>query len=209
MKRGIFIVIDGLDGAGKTTAIEHLKKVFAGRDDVVFTREPGGTPEAEELREFFLRTREQPLEKATEILLVEAARAEHLAKVIVPALLDEKLVICDRFDVSTYVYNVPKDDTSLESLFRETNRRVVGSSAPDCYIFLNLPPHVSLERSRGRGDETRFDEASLEAYFERRTRYMDFFNFAFNSNVKIVDAEQSIAAVCAEVELCVLNFCRE
>ena len=209
MNRSVFIVIDGLDGSGKTTVIEHLKKVFAGREDVVFTREPGGTPEAEELREFFLRTRAQPLQKATEILLVEAARAEHLARVVAPALEAGKLVICDRFDASTYVYNVSEDDSYLQELFVLINNRIVAHLSPHRYIFLDVPPEVSVERSRKRGDETRFDKASLSDYIERRERYHEFFTEYVLSDVDIVDATQSIESVCAEVLACITAQCGE
>ena len=150
MKRGYFITFEGGEGVGKSTQVERLARRLRGDGhNVVVTREPGGTPFAEQVRDLILSPRVAEHAALSEALLFYAARADHIAKVIRPALTKGAIVLCDRFSDSTRVYQSlagglsPPDLDSLESL-------VVGETKPDLTIILDLDPQTGLERADQR-----------------------------------------------------------
>ncbi|KHN50640.1 dTMP kinase [Pectobacterium fontis] len=196
-----FIVIEGLEGAGKTTArnivVETLRS--HGVKEVVFTREPGGTPLAEKLRELIKQgmTDEKVTDKA-EVLMLYAARVQLVDNVIKPALANGQWVIGDRHDLSSQAYQGGgrRIDQQLLRSLRDT---VLGDFRPDLTLYLDLPPALGLQRARQRGELDRIEQESL-AFFERtRSRYQEL--AAEDDRILTIDASQSIEAVSADIQV--------
>lgn len=167
-KRGRFITVEGVEGAGKSTHIDAMRAHLESRGVTVrVTREPGGAPFSESLRELLLDPANLGMDADTELLLVFAARAEHLAKVIRPALTAGDWVLCDRFTDATYAYQGggrgidPARIAVLENW-------VQGDLRPDLVIVLDIDPEAGLARAASRGDKDRFERE--EAAFFRRVR---------------------------------------
>ena len=172
--QGVFLSVEGVEGVGKTTNIDFIHQWLLSKDlDVLLTREPGGTPLAEEIRQLLLAKREEPVDESAELLMVFAARAQHVAQKIRPALKRGQWVLSDRFTDATYAYQghgrgLPMAKISqLESL-------VLEGIKPHTTFYLDLPVSVGLERARARGDLDRFEseqvsffEAVREGYLER------------------------------------------
>lgn len=191
---GRFITIEGGEGAGKSTALAYLKNALERRGlSVVCTREPGGTPLAESIRQMLLSVDgEAPVEMA-ELLLIFACRAQHLAKVIEPALAEDKWVICDRFTDATYAYQgaargLPADlISSLEQL-------VQGTRQPDAVVLMDLQPQIGIERAKSRGTLDRFEREQLHFYERVRSGYLARAQVSPN-RYTIIDAEQELEKV--------------
>ena len=163
MSTGRFITFEGIDGAGKTTHIDALERAWreAGHE-VVRTREPGGTPLAEQLRGLFLH---EPMDSLTEALLVFAARRDHLTQVIEPALARGAWVLCDRFTDATFAYQGGGRGFDLKVL-STLESWVQGARQPDLTFLFDLPPAVAAARLAGARQPDRF-EAQDHAFFER------------------------------------------
>lgn len=163
MSTGRFITFEGIDGAGKTTHLDALERAWreAGHE-VVRTREPGGTPLAEQLRGLFLH---ETMDSLTEALLVFAARRDHLTQVIEPALARGAWVLCDRFTDATFAYQGGGRGFDLKVLTTLENW-VQGSRQPDLTFLFDLPPAVAAARLAGARQPDRF-EAQDHAFFER------------------------------------------
>lgn len=173
--KGRFFVIDGIGGLGKSTQIELLKKRLGERG--VFTYEPGGTPHAEKLRAF-VRTADAEGEPDTlmDFFVFWAARADHMAKKIVPSLKKGKIVVSDRFDSSTFAMQVRGDQNkNLEKFFWLCRKEVLGKNEPDAYIIIDGSVETARTRRGERGkSEDRFDERG-DAYQNRiRKGYLEF-----------------------------------
>ncbi|MBA5601211.1 dTMP kinase [Pectobacterium aroidearum] len=195
-----FIVIEGLEGAGKTTArhivVETLR--LHGVKEVVFTREPGGTPLAEKLRELIKQgmTDEKVTDKA-EVLMLYAARVQLVDNVIKPALANGQWVIGDRHDLSSQAYQGGGRGID-QQLLRSLRDTVLGDFRPDLTLYLDLPPAIGLQRARARGELDRIEQESL-AFFERtRSRYQEL--AAEDGSILTIDASQSIEAVSADIQ---------
>jgi len=192
-KRGKFLTVEGTEGVGKTTNIAFIRAWLERNGiDYVATREPGGTPLAEELRSLLLQPRVEKVHENAELLMVFAARAQHLTQVIEPALAQGRWVLCDRFTDATYAYQGGGRgmDTStialLENLVQKTLR-------PDAVLLLDIPVQLGLERARGRGELDRFEQEDI-AFFERvRAAYLN--RAAQDSRYRIVDASESLEQV--------------
>lgn len=194
MKRGKFIVIDGMDGSGKSTEVRLLKKELGARAGF-FTHEPGGTPHAEKIRKILLTHKAGKRDVYTDFFLFWAARAAHVKEAIIPALEKGKLVLTDRFDSSTYAFQVAAEKhPELEAAFWACRKAVLGAHAPDAYIILDLPAEVSAARRRKDKSKTltNFDKQSI-AYHDRVRE--GFKKFDPGAHVYIVDANRSIEAV--------------
>ncbi|MDX1655477.1 MAG: dTMP kinase [Candidatus Competibacteraceae bacterium] len=164
--RGRFITFEGGEGAGKTTQLVRTAQWLECRGQpVTTTREPGGTPLGEELRDLLLAHRQAGIHPETELLLMFAARAEHLAQVIRPALAAGHWVLCDRFTEASYAYQGGGRQLGLERI-TPLEDWVQGELRPDLTLLLDLPVEQGLERARGRGAGDRF-EAEDRAFFER------------------------------------------
>ena len=197
--RGRFITLEGIDGAGKSTHVPFLVDALAasGRR-ILATREPGGTPLGETLRELLLR---QSMAHETETLLMFAARREHVLHVIAPALERGEWVVCDRFTDATYAYQggghgVPRD------FIRALERRVHGDCNPDLTLLFDVPISVSRERlARARADGRELDkfEQEAHAFFERvRAVYLERAK-AEPRRFRVLDATRPREAIHADV----------
>ena len=183
---GKLIILEGGEGAGKSTAIKLLKPILP--PDTVFTREPGGTPEAERLREILKHDDLNPL---TQLLGFFAARADHYSKVIGPALMAGRHVVSDRLDGSTYAYQVWAGSSGeLHAEFFRL-RRLVCEPPPDFYVYLDVDPEVGLRRSRVAGNQDRIERMDPEFHRQVREGYHLFMErFARRRGVTI-DANRS------------------
>ncbi|CNC05642.1 thymidylate kinase [Yersinia frederiksenii] len=190
-----FIVIEGLEGAGKTTAKDTVVATLRaqGINDIVFTREPGGTPLAEKLRDLIKQGIDgEVLTDKAEVLMLYAARVQLVENVIKPALARGSWVVGDRHDLSSQAYQGGGRgiDSKLMTSLRDT---VLGEFRPDLTLYLDLPPVVGLARARARGELDRIEQESL-AFFERtRARYLEL--AAADSSIKTIDASQPIEQV--------------
>ncbi|MBV8531439.1 MAG: dTMP kinase [Candidatus Eremiobacteraeota bacterium] len=162
----MFVVVEGIEGSGKSTLLSALaERLRAGGRDVLTTREPGGTPVGDAIREIFLR-RGLSICAMTESLLLNAARAQHVAEVIRPALEAGRMVLCDRFTDSTLAYQGYGRGADLETL-GAVCKIATGGLEPDLVLQLDIPVGVARERLRGRRAATDRIEAEDDAFHER------------------------------------------
>ncbi|MBP5531692.1 MAG: dTMP kinase, partial [Lentisphaeria bacterium] len=194
MKRGYFITFEGPEGAGKSSQIRMLGAALsAAGGEVVITREPGGTPLAEAIRNVVKGHRgDEEVHPVTELLLMEAARSQHVSQVILPALKSGKIVLCDRFYDSTTAYQGGGRGLDMETVLK-LNSFAAQGVVPDLTILLDLPPERGFERTGRRvetlGEYDRFEEEKLD--FHRRVRSV-FLELARRDpqRVKVVDADR-------------------
>ena len=164
--RGRFIVVDGIEGAGKTTQLETLRaRLEAAGLGVVCTREPGGTPLGEELRELLLRPRAEGIAEDAELLLMFAARAEHIAQVIEPALARGDWVLCDRFTDASYAYQGGGRGFD-RGVLAQLETWVQEGRQPDLTLWFDIAPAVAAQRRASARAPDRF-EGQDRAFFER------------------------------------------
>jgi dTMP kinase len=195
--KGRFITFEGIDGAGKSTHIDALASRLRGLgQDVVCTREPGGTPLAEKLRSLFLNEAMDPL---TEALLVFAARRDHLQQVIVPTLARGSTVLCDRFTDATFAYQGAGRGFSVEILSHLEQWVQVGLQ-PDLTLWLDLPPLIAAQRRASARSADRFEQQDVEFFSRVRSGYLARAT-AHPERVRRVDAEQDIASVQQQIDL--------
>jgi dTMP kinase len=167
--RGRFITFEGIDGAGKSTQIEVVANALRGRLlPLVITREPGGTPLGEALRDLILH---QPMAMATETLLMFAARAEHLERVIRPALAAGSWVLCDRFTDATYAYQAGGRGLSAERI-GELEQWVHPDLQPDLTLLFDVPPAVAADRLARSRSADRFEAEQVEFFGRVREAYL-------------------------------------
>jgi dTMP kinase len=188
MQRGKFITIEGGEGVGKSTQIAALREFLSQRGRrVVVTREPGGTPRAERIRELLLANTDEPMPPICELLLVFAARASHLANVIEPALARGDWVVCDRFTDATYAYQGGGRRMSAETI-ATLERLVQGDLRPDLTLLLDVTLAVSAARAQQRNAA-----AGTADRFEREQR--DFFERVRNAYLSRAQAQSTRFAV--------------
>jgi dTMP kinase len=169
---GLFISVEGIDGAGKTTHLQWIRGYFTHRGRrVVATREPGGTPLGEDLRELLLNS-EYPIHPETEALLMFAARREHLDRVILPALAEGQVVLCDRFTDATFAYQGWGRGVSLARL-EILEEWVQGGLQPDLTLFFDVPVHVGHQRSDRGQPPDRFERERTDFFERARSGYLD------------------------------------
>lgn len=196
--RGQFITFEGAEGVGKSTQLKNAATVLREAGvDVIVTREPGGTPMAEAIRELLLAPREEAVNEITELLLMFAARAQHLHSLILPELAAGRWVLCDRFTDATFAYQgggrgVPsRAIQTLENL-------VQGDVRPDHVILLDAPVATGMARARHRGGLDRFEQEAT-AFFERiREIYLER-AAAMPARYHIIDASRPLEQVSESV----------
>ena len=167
----MFISFEGTEGVGKTTLIQKLYDhfQFAGKD-VVLTREPGGTPLAEQIRSLLLSVNhDEKMSHDTELLLMYAARAQHLERVILPALAEGKIVLCDRFSDSSFAYQCAGRGLSRDKL-QLLNINFV-AKMPDITFWLDAPIELGMTRARERGALDRFEQEKVSFFEKVRTGF--------------------------------------
>ena len=172
--RGRFITFEGGEGAGKTTQARLLAERLREHGiDVVQTREPGGSPGAEEIRAIAVSGDAERWSARTETLLMYASRSDHLERKILPALEEGKWVVCDRFADSSRAYQ-GAGGGAPESLIEALDKHVVGDNQPDLTVVFDIPVEVGLERAFGRGlFETRFETKGLEFHQKLREGFLE------------------------------------
>ncbi|KYN85881.1 dTMP kinase [Vibrio cidicii] len=199
MNKTKFIVVEGLEGAGKSTAISTVLDVLslAGIQDVVQTREPGGTPLAEKLRALVKEEHSgEHLHDMTELLLLYAARVQLVENVIKPALAQGKWVVGDRHDMSSQAYQGGGRQIS-PLLMKNLRDTALGEFKPDFTIYMDIDPKVGLERARGRGELDRIEKMDISFFERTRQRYLQIAQA--DPSVVIINAEQAIEAVAQDI----------
>lgn len=195
----MFITLEGPEGAGKSTNREYLAQRLREQGvTVCLTREPGGTPLAERIRELLLSPSEEPMAADTELLLVFAARAQHLQQVIKPALARGEWVLCDRFTDATYAYQGGGRGLSSARI-AELERFVQGDLRPDLTLVFDLPVDVGLARAAARGRLDRFEQEQQGFFESVRTTYLRRASAA-PERYRILDAAQSLEDVQAAID---------
>ncbi|MGJ8482927.1 dTMP kinase [Pseudoalteromonas sp. SYSU M81236] len=192
-----FIVIEGLEGAGKSTAIAVCQAYLENKQiEFINVREPGGTPMAEELRSIVKQAHQETVTSETELLIMYAARSQLVANVIAPALNKGTWVLGDRHDLSSQAYQGGGRGIAQEQLSFLADMVLKGLK-PDLTIYLDIEPAVGLERAKGRGELDRIEQEAL-GFFERtRERYLEI--ASTDNSIKAVDANQTMPEVHAAI----------
>lgn len=195
---GRFIVIEGLEGAGKTTAMQVVQGVLQqhGINDWLTTREPGGTPLAEQLRTLVKQAHDEQVTPETELLLMYASRSQLVANRIKPALAAGQWVLGDRHDWSSQAYQ--GGGRQLPAAMLNTLRDLVlGDFRPDLTLYLDIEPQRGLQRARQRGELDRIEQEDIDFFQRTRACYLRLAEKEPHAHV--IDANQSLAAVSAQV----------
>lgn len=166
MNTGFLVTIEGVEGSGKSTLLQGLKQALVTEAiDIVYTREPGGTDLSENIRQLLIQKTQTPMHALTELLMVYAARQEHISKFIMPNLVAGRVVISDRFVDASYAYQAGGRGLA-ESKLKVLDEWVVKNCMPKLTILLKAPLSLCLERVDARGEKDRFD-SEKETFFER------------------------------------------
>jgi len=191
---GLFLTFEGIDGSGKSTQARRLAEHLCGLGhDIVLTREPGGSPGAEEIRRLVLEGDPDRWSAETEILLFTAARRDHLERTILPALAAGKVVICDRFADSTRMYQgLSRGD--LRALVDQLHQLMIGRE-PDLTMLIDMDPDVGLSRAKARqGTEERFEDFGPELQHKMRAGFLSLAQ-EFPDRFRVVDGGQGMDAI--------------
>ena len=209
MTRGLFITLEGGEGAGKTSQIKHIQKFLQDNNvESITTREPGGTPEAEKIRSLLVDRNGGNWSPEAETLLFFTARHMHLKDVIHPALNSGTTVICDRFTDSTRAYQCYGHGLNREFV-EQTNRLSIDGFSPDVTFILDIPVKDGLHRSRAQNDaeqntEDRFENMDLSFHEKLRAGFLDIAK-KNRERCYVIDALQPVEAVTEEI----LNILKE
>jgi len=203
--RGKFLTIEGTEGVGKSTNIDFIRRQLLARGiTLTLSREPGGTPLAEDIRGLLLANRDEIVDETAELLLVFAARAQHIQTVIEPALARGEWVLCDRFTDATYAYQGGGRGIDLEKI-ESLEQFVQGDLRPDLTVILDINVEVGLERARQRGELDRFEIESIQ-FFERvRAAYLARAE-EYPHRYAVVDAGQTLAKVQEDIAAILPRF---
>ncbi len=192
-----FITFEGIEGSGKSTQSKKLYEFFlAEKQEVILTREPGGTKAGEKIREILIDEKIEKLEAKTELFLNFAARLEHVEKLIKPALAQNKIVISDRFFDSTYAYQGSAfglDETLVDNI----RNLSISSFAPDITFLIDVPVEIAFKRIEGREGNNRYEKLGLD--FHKKVRE-GFLNLAKKNNrIKVIDGTQNLEEIFAHI----------
>ena len=200
MNRGIFITIEGVEGVGKSTNIEFIKQYLGNLNiDYLVTREPGGTLLAENIRDLLLSIGDDSPVELCELLLIFSARAQHIEKVIEPALKGGTWVICDRFTDATYAYQGGGRGMNAK-LISQLETMVQGSLRPDLTIILDLDPETGLSRARNRGELDRFEREHVDFFMKVREVYLQIAT-NYPERCAVINAGNELDEVSRDIEL--------
>ncbi|MDD4914201.1 MAG: dTMP kinase [Methylococcales bacterium] len=205
MKQGRFITLEGGEGVGKSTNLQFIRQLLEARQvDVLVTREPGGTPVAEQIRRILLERHDESITETSELLLIFAARAQHLRHVILPALQRGCWVLCDRFTDASYAYQGGGRKMNMQTI-AWLEQTVQGDLRPDLTLLLDAPVETGLQRARQRGRLDRF-EIEQQQFFERvRAAYLQRAG-QDGRRYRIIDASQPLVEVHAQIGPAVLEL---
>jgi dTMP kinase len=202
--RGLFITLEGGEGVGKSTNIAFLEQQLRERGvDLLVTREPGGSKLGESLRQLLLDVRDEAVDPMAELLMMFAARAQHISLRIEPALAAGHWVLCDRFTDATYAYQCGGRGIA-RSAVATLEELVQAELRPDCTLLLDAPVNTGMARARERGELDRFEQEEL-VFFERvRATYLDLAQSS-SGRYRVIDASASLEAVQQQL----LKICNE
>ena len=203
--RGRFITIEGTEGVGKTTNIEYIKQwLDTNHISFVSTREPGGTPLAEEIRELLLANREEKVCSKAELLMMFAGRAQHIDQGIEPQLAAGNWVLCDRFTDATYAYQGAGREMGNE-LIASLETMVHASMRPDLTLVLDVPVELGLERAGKRSEPDRFELEKTDFFNRVRNAYLSMAQ-QNPQRYKIIDASKTLEFVQQQIAYTLNNF---
>ena len=190
-EKGYFISFEGIDGSGKSTQIQKLARFLETLGfNVIITREPGGSVGGEEIRNLLLQGNVDRWSAETEILLFTAARRDHLERIILPAMKDDKIVICDRFTDSTRMYQGMRGP-NLRNLVDMLNEKIINCD-PDLTIVIDIDPQISLKRAKSRETvEERFEDFGVEMQLNMRNGFIELAK-EFSNRIEVVNGQQSV-----------------
>lgn len=199
-RKGLFISFEGVEGAGKTTNIHYIaEKIEAAGHEILLTREPGGTALSEAIRELLISKDYPEMHVNTELLLMFAARSEHLNKKILPAINAGKWVLCDRFTDATFAYQgagrgIPENAISILEDF------IQGSLKPDYTFLFDLEAEIGLARAQKRGEADRFEQQHIDFFNRVRKKYLAMAECE-KKRYRIVNANHNLATVQKQINL--------
>jgi dTMP kinase len=199
MKKGFMLVCDGSNGAGKTTVIKKIETYLMSQGfDVVLTREPGGTPIGEKIRDVILDPTTPEMVDITELMLFGAARAQHIQEKIIPALNAGKVVVSDRFDAATISFQHYARGIDID-VIHKINNLALGGFSPDMNIILDLDPVIGLERVKERGEGLdRMEDEKMDFLIKARHGYLQQAQ-EYPDKFTVIDASQTKSQVTSEV----------
>ncbi len=188
MKKGYFITFEGNDGSGKTTVCLKIKEELEKQGySVVYTREPGGSKIAEEIRNVILDVNHTNMDSKCEALLYAASRRQHLVEIVLPALQEGKIVLCDRFVDSSLAYQGYARNIGMDEIWN-INQFAIQDCMPDKTIFLSVSMETGQKRMDGRGDKNRLDLENREFHMNVRKGY-EILIEKYKDRILVVDAE--------------------
>jgi len=197
--QGLFITFEGVEGAGKTTNIEYIaEKIIATGHEILLTREPGGTELGEAIRELLISKEYPEMHHNTELLLMFAARAEHLQRKIIPALEQGKWVLCDRFTDATYAYQGAGRDIDQDNI-QILENLVQGTLRPDYTFLFDIDANIGLARARSRGETDRFEQQHIDFFNRVRSAYLKMADENQN-RYRIVNAQYDLQTVQTQID---------
>ena len=198
LAEGRLITLEGIEGAGKSSHMQFIaEKLQQAGKEILLTREPGGTELGEGIRELLLKNNEEAMSEETELLLMFAARAQHVQQLILPALAEGKMVICDRFTDSSYAYQGGGRGISTEKISQLEAWLFSGALSgfkPDLTLLLDLSVETGLSRARARGEADRFEIETVSFFQNARDTFLRIAQDE-PDRVKVIDAEQQLEAV--------------
>jgi len=199
MNKGLFITIEGPDGAGKSTQIPFIQRFLEEQGyKVLLTREPGGTVIGEKIRGILLDKNHQEMSDITEALLYSASRAQHVTEVIMPALNEGIVVLCDRFVDSSIVYQGKGRGLGLESI-KNINDFATCGLTPDLTILLDIDPEIGLKRVKATKEVDRLEQEKLDFHRKVYEGYKELVNM-YPERIKVITANQPIEEVNKDIE---------
>lgn len=205
MQRGKFLSIEGTEGVGKSTNLIYVQNWLKAQGiEVVVSREPGGTPLAEDIRNLLLAPRLERVDETAELLLVFAARAQHLQQLIKPALARGAWVLCDRFTDATYAYQGGGRGLSTHTI-AQLEALVQGDLRPDLTLILDIDVELGLNRARQRGELDRFESETIVFFDQVRSAYLAR-ALATPARYAVVNAGQELVKVQADIEKALTQF---
>ncbi len=203
--RGKFLTIEGVEGVGKTTNIQYIKEWLDFKKlPYICSREPGGTPFAEEIRQLLLTPRDELVCDKAELLLMFAARAQHLDQFLEPELRSGKWVLCDRFTDATYAYQGGGRNMDSQ-MIANLESMVQGQLRPDLTLILDISPQLGLKRANQRGSLDRFEREEIE-FFERVRETYQIIANREPERCAIIDASLSLPEVQAQIKRALDTF---
>lgn len=203
--RGRFITIEGTEGVGKSTNMAFIQRYLEQQGiPLVVTREPGGTPLAEQIRELLLENRDEKMDETAELLLVFAARSQHLQSIILPALEAGQWVLCDRFTDATYAYQGGGRGLDV-ALIKNLEQFIQVGLRPDLTFLLDIDVKEGLARAGRRGDLDRFENEEITFFEKVRATYLQLAKDNAN-RYGVIDAGQTLEKVQQQIETVLSHF---